>query len=256
MLSQRMKFHILWPFAFGALVLLSINSCTKTVVQTQTDTLRSTDTLHDTLGPHEAWIQFLSMFPDSITRSILISTTPDANSTLLTVAQNSIDGRYLPLRADSSYMLYLSTPSLPGWQDSLPIPQLGNTLNTYALFLVDPLRMEPGRSVDSEKLTPPPPGYCYVRFVNGIPDAPSISLALDTLGKSLFPNNGNFGRTDFESISPYALVRAGTHSIYLESQGNPPLQRPNNSFKEGYWYTVRATGSIKENNAQIGLDPE
>ena len=251
-----MKFHILWPFAFGALVLFSMNSCTKTVVQTQTDTLRSTDTLRDTLGPHEAWIQFLSMFPDSIATTILLSTTPNANSSLYTVAQNSISGAYLPLRADSSYMFYLSSPSMPGWEDSLPIPQLGNTLNTYALFLVDPLRMEPGRSVDSEKLTPPPSGYCYVRFVNGISDASSISFDIDSIGNALFANNGNFGRTDFESFSSYALVKAGTHSIYLESQGNAPLQRPNNSFKEGYWYTVRATGSIKENNAHVDIDPE
>ncbi len=266
MLLPGMKFHTLWPFAFGLLLLASMNSCTKTVLETQTDTLRATDTLRDTLGPHEAWVRFVSIFPASVATELELSTTSDVNSSLYTVAPNSLGGSYLPLRADTSFMFYISNPAMPGWEDSsLRIPVLGNTINTYALFLVDTspghpyFSVQSQRAVDSEKLTPPPADSCYVRFINGISDgSAAFDFDLNALGNSLFLTNGHSEPIYWAALSQYGLVRVGTHTIYLRTPGttDAPLQLQNYTFRAGHWYTVIATGSLKENTGRINVDQE
>jgi len=239
--------------------MLAMNSCTKTIVQTKTvdstvfDTLHSTDTLRDTLGTRIAWIRFVSMFPGSTPPTVAISKTP--GGVAFAYATTPLTGNYLPLHPDTSYTFYLSSPELPGWSSALAIPPLGSTLSTYALFLIisnngADSSMHPSWSIDSEKLTPPPLGYCYVRGIDGISDGSQYDLDLDTIYHDLVPIQSY-------QITRYVLVKAGEHTIFLRTigTGDTPLQIPGN-FQDGSYYTVRATGSFSNSDAQLALDQE
>jgi hypothetical protein len=250
-----MKLHVLWPFAFGLAFILTVNSCTKTVTgPTDSVIVRDTsrDTLHDTLGTHQAWVRFVSMIPDSIATEIILSKTQDANASQFAYALNSVSGNYLPLRSDTSYLFYLSNPNRTGWSTTLNIPTANESMKTWALFWLSN-QVRPIPSTDSEKLTPPPPGYCYVRFMDGINDpsgSPTYFFDLDTVYHDLVPIQ------DLQ-ISQYVLVKAGEHTLFLRESGtsNTPLQVPGN-FEDGSYYTVRATGSFTANNAKLTLDQE
>ena len=45
-----MKIRHLWLFALGVIMIVSMNSCTKTVVQTTVDSVKVIDTVRDTVG--------------------------------------------------------------------------------------------------------------------------------------------------------------------------------------------------------------
>jgi hypothetical protein len=247
-----MKLHILWPFAFGLLLLVSMNSCTKTITNTVDST--TVDTLRDTVGSRQAWIRFVSMFPDSLATTVIISknlTTPS----VFAYAVNSVSGSYFPLRSDTSYLFYLSSPTIPGWSDSLAIPILGNTVNTLALFRFGD-QTQPQRSIDSEKLTPPPLGYSYVRFINGISDGTAdFYLDLDTVGNPLF---SSMVPIQDGQISPYVLVKTDrSHTLYLRTPGTTDvLLTQLGNFENGSYYSVRAIGLLSENNARLVIDQE
>lgn len=254
-----MKIHVLWPFAFGLVLVLTMNSCTKTIVQTntvfdtlhRTDTLQSMDTLRDTAGL--GWIRFVSMFPGATPPTIFISKTPGGSA--FSFGTTPVTGTFLPLRPDTSYTFYLSSPNLPGWSSTLDIPPLGSTINTYALFLIispngKDSTMHPFWSIDSEKLTPPPAGYCYVRCIDGIPDGDQYKLDLDSVYNDL---------TDIQNlqITRYVLIKAGEHTVLFRTIGtaNTPLQKPGN-FQDGAYYTVRANGSFGDHSEQLTIDQE
>ncbi len=234
-----MKVHILWPFAFGFVLLLGMNSCTKTIVQTNT----VVDTLHsvDTVGL--AYIRFICMFPDTMTTSLRISKTSNAN-TLFATATQSVPGGYIPVRPDTSYTYFFSTTDNL-WMDSEALPAPGLTMTTYALFLSGN-RILISPTIDSEQWTPPPSGYCYVRFLEGIAGSPAqFFLDLDTIGHSLFyRSNGHSKSITYPDFSSYVLVKAGEHTLFLRD----PLtletyaQIPGN-FQDGSYYTVIATGT-------------
>ena len=248
-----MKLHLLWPFAFGLALILTVNSCTKTVTgptvidsTTIRDTLR--DTLRVTLGIQQALVRFTSMFPGSTPPTIAISKAPGGIP--FAYATSPLTGAYIPLRPDTSYTFYLSSS---GWSGSLTIPPLGSALTTWALFLIisnNDTSMHPVWSIDSEHLTPPPPGYCYVRGIDGISDGGQYDLDLDTVYNDLVP-------IQIYQITRYVLVKAGVHTIFLRTVGTAetPLQKPDN-FQEGSYYTIRATGSFGDNSAQLTIDQE
>ncbi len=239
-----------------------MGSCTKTITEPgTTDTLRDTlhsvdtlhtlDTLHDTLGSGQAWVRFVSMYPDPLRLST-------AQGTLFTIAFNTCQGQYIPLRADSSYTFYLTDAGNPGWSDSLPIGILGNAIYTIALFPLGANNADWDQPIiDSEKLTPPPPGYCYLRFIDGNGDQ-QFFIDLDSAGNSLFKANGHSVSFSYKSLTPYVLIKANTsHTIFLRdpSTGQTPV-RNQEYFVDGFYYTGRIIGSLKNNTAQIAFDQE
>jgi hypothetical protein len=248
-LYSGMKLHVLWPFAFGLVIMLTMNSCTKTIVQTKT----VDSTIVDTSGP--ALVRFVSMFPDSIATSIDISKVHNGVPTAFTYAVNTMSGSFFPIRPDTSYTFQLSSSTMPGWSASLDVPVLGNSINTFALFLFNN-NFVPRRSIDSEYLTPPPLGYCYLRFIDGIADgADNYYLDLDTIYKDLFSNSQPISNLD---ITRYVLVKAGVHTLFLRTSGSSltPLQTNPDNLVDGFYYTVRATGSFTDNNAKLTIDQE
>ena len=130
-------------------------------------------------------------------------------------------------------------------------------MNTYALCFLcltngqgGNSSFTPVRSIDSEHFTPPPTDSCYIRIINGIPDAPGPFFVDidDTLGNSIFYANSKPQSIPNGSFSYYALIPAGQHliSLRLDDSNNPKTvvfsQQPIN-FKGGEYYTIVATGS-------------
>ncbi len=252
-----MKIHRWWPFAFGIIVIISVNSCTKTVETTKVDSLTVVDSVRDTVG--RAWIRFVSMFPGNVATLINLY---QADSTPFTTARNSCPNTYIPIRPDTSSTFYANIPSLGGYK-LVPIPPLRQTMNTYGLFLLTngvDSSLELVRSYDSEKFTPPPPGYCYFRMINGIADAEG-PFFVDTgaVGNSLFFANGKPQSIPAFNFSYYALIPAGEHTFYLRiddpSNPQPPVPFQTVQLCEsGAYYTLRATGPMA--TGTIGIDQE
>jgi hypothetical protein len=255
----NMKIRHLWPFAFGIIIIVSMNSCTKTNTVVQTKTVDST--VVDTVG--RGWVRFVSMFPQASQINIY-----EGNDTIglpFAVAQNSCPSSYIQVSPNLPTIFRAYIPSLGGFQ-LLPIPEgLGPTMNTYALFLSvsgGDSTFYPKSSIDSEQFTPPPADSCYVRLINGIPDAPGpffVDLDDTALGHSVFYSNSQPQSIPNFSFSYYALVPAGQHTIYLR------LDEPNNPqtgisfstsylFEGGGYYTILATGSI--NGGGISVNQE
>src|ERR1700679_3264582 len=161
----NMKTHHFWPIVVGVIIIVSMNSCTKTV----TDVKTVDSTIVDTNG--RGFIRFVSMFPPSAGTEFQIF---NADTTPFTYASNTLPGSYFPVSPNLPMTLYANIPIFQGLQ-FMPLPAPGPTMNTYALFLFvnsqGDSTLQPIRSIDSEKLTPPPPGYSYIRLINGIPDA-------------------------------------------------------------------------------------
>lgn len=254
-----MKVHLLCPFALGVIFILSLNSCTKTVEQTNTVIHDSTVVKHDTTGG--AWIRFVSMFPGNTPSGITIF---DADSnTIFTVAGNACPGNYYPLPPDTSSVFYATISNL-GWKNlPLYVTALGPTLNTCGLFLE--ITNNNGQldsslrstfSVDSEKLIPPPSGMCYVRFMDGLEDPTGpfyVELDADSVNKSLFHDSqSNPSPIGFSGISPYALIPATQHKIYfhVDDPSNPqaPVFSISPLFEDGHYYDIQATGWVNSGN--------
>ncbi len=270
-----MKNHILWPFLFGVIIIVSINSCTKTITQIKTvdSTVTVRDTVRDTAG--DAEVRFICMFPDNVTTNIPIHKT---DASLLVAAQNFCPSVYSPVWPDSS-MIFLASIIVPSlnldWYDTMFLPPLGHTMNTYALFFdIDntPDKSDTSLrytySVDSEKLTPAPANECYVRFIHGIQDADQFYVELDTADNttavhSIFYSSGPPRLPlpiQWGIISDYVLIPSGPHTLYFQpasnlSTGQVSFTIPQ-SFEAGGYYTVLATGRMSDGSDQIVVDQE
>gem|GEM_PF-2346779 len=257
-----MKTPILAILVVTAVFVLSINSCTKTVTDTVYDTTHDTVHLHDTIGP--ALIRFISMLPDSITGGspVVLSFSSDPKTASF-FAGNTIGGSYYPVAHDTAIQYYVFFAGR--LFDSIPMPKLRpNSVNTYALFLntKGQIYYVPPAS-DSTKLKTPPSGYAYLRFINGVPDYPvpvaTFYLDIDTVGNSysLYHLNGQPRPIGFTEISEYALVKAGTHKVFVSApySSDADFTVPF-SFQDGSFYTAHVTGSHSNNTAKFLIDAE
>lgn len=249
-----MKTHHFWPIVVGVIIIVSMNSCTKTV----TDVKTVDSTIVDTNG--RGFIRFVSMFPPSAGTEFQIF---NADTTPFTYASNTLPGSYFPVSPNLPMTLYANIPIFQGLQ-FMPLPAPGPTMNTYALFLFvnsqGDSTLQPIRSIDSEKLTPPPPDYSYIRLINGIPDATGPFFAdLDTVDSSIFYSNSKPQSIPAFSFSYYALIPAGQHTIFLriDDSNDPQTVVPFQTsyrFDGGQYYSVLATGSLT--NGSIVVNPE
>jgi hypothetical protein len=236
-----MKIRHLWPFALGVITLISMNSCTKTVVQTTVDSVKVIDTVLDKVGL--AQVRFVCMFPAYDGQLINIYLPGDSIHQILT-AQNICPNTYFDIRPDTLTTLYTRIPSLNNWLDSIPIPSPGPTLRTCAIFLADSI-FTPVWSNDSEKFTPPPPGYCYIRLINSAGAIDPLFVDLDIVDSAVvFPHAQSQSIPPYQ-ISEYTLIPVGQHTIYLR------VDDPNNpktvvafslgqNFEDGQYYTILA----------------
>ncbi len=250
----NMKTHHFLPIVVGVIIIVSMNSCTKTV----TDVKTVDSTVVDTIG--RGFIRFVSMFPPSAGTEFQIF---NADTTPFTYASNTLPGSYFPVSPNLPLTLYGNIPFLGGLQ-FMPLPAPGPTMNTYALFLFvnsqGDSTLQPIRSIDSEKFTPPPPGYCYIRLINGIPDSPGpFFVDLDTVDSSIFSSHSKPQSTPAFSFSSYALIPAGQHTIFLriDDSNDPQTEVPFQTsyrFDGGQYYSVLATGSLT--NGSIVVDQE
>jgi len=263
LLQLGMKMRILWIPVLTGLFLLSVNSCTKTVTgpkETDTlhDTLRDTLHIHDTLGP--ALLRFVSMFPDSAATLITIATSPTSQAVYQ--ATNVVQSLYFPVPANSAQWYYLSIPGTQ-FSDSVPLPPLTATsITTYALFL-DPFdgRIKFTRGDDSAKSKLAPPGMCYLRFINGLPDYPTsgplLYVDLDSVGKSVFKAGTVSIPYAWQEVSPYAVVPIGNHQVYLRNPSTSEIVAQKGvNFAEGGYYTAHVTGKKTTNSLNFEIDAE
>ncbi len=240
---------LLWPLVFGVIFIASINSCTKTNTVTQIKDSTIVDTVRDTIG--RGFIRFVSMLPPSAGTDITIYNA-DSVTPFTTVSSNIL-GSYFPVRPDTSLTLFAYIPSL-GLQ-SMPLPAPGQTMNTYALFMVGNT-FHVIRSLDSEKFTPPPADSCYFRLINGDPTSLPFFVDIDMEGHSIFYANSQAQSISFTNFSYYARIPAGEHTFYLrvDDPSNPQTvissQRPF-SCVGGQYYTAEA-----DTSGNLTIQPE
>ncbi len=254
-----MKIRHFWPFAFGVIFIVSINSCTKTVVQTNVDSLTIVDSIRDTLGL--GLVRFVSMFPQGASSFINIYEGKDTVGIPLTVASNSCPNSYIPVSPNISTNFYAYVPVLNGNQ-FMPLAAPRHTMNTVAMFLSTNSQDSNFNYVvntDSEKFTPPPPGYCYIRLINGIADAVlPFYVDLDTVGQSIFYSGSVPQSIPPFSFSYYALIPAGQHTIFLRTEDSFHPRQVAYQFsqqcEDGGYYTIEAIGPMA--NKIIGIDKE
>jgi hypothetical protein len=237
-----MKTYHLLPFAFGVMIIVSMNSCTKTDTVTQIKDSTVVDSIRDTVGLGH--IRFISMIPGS---DIEIDNAD--STTEFTYASNTISGSYFPVPPEASMNLFAFIPTLVGLQP-MPLPAPGPTFNTYALFLINgqTTTFQFTRSIDSEKFTPPPPDSCYFRLINGDPNSDPFFVDIDTEGHSIFYNNSNPQSISFTTFSYYARIPAGEHTFYLRVDNpNDPQKVISSTYsflcEGGQYYTAQASPS-------------
>jgi hypothetical protein len=229
--------------AFGIIIIVSINSCTKTNTVTQVKDSTVVDTVRDTIG--RGFIRFVSMLPPSAGADITIFNADSV--TQFTTVSSNILGSYFPVMPDTSMTLFAYIPSLGGFQ-FMPLPKPGETMNTYALFIVGGA-FDVVRSIDVEKFTPPPADSCYFRLINGDESAPGpFFVDIDTVGHSIFYTNSLAQSIPFPGISYYARIPAGEHTFYLRADEptNPDTvisSRPLFQCAGGQYYTAEVDSS-------------
>jgi hypothetical protein len=238
-----MKISHLWPFAFGVIIIVSMNSCSKPATEVKTVDSTIVDTVRDTVG--RGFIRFVSMLPPSAGTEVTIFNADSV--TPFTTVSNNILGSYFPVRPDTSMTLFPYIQSLGGLQ-FMPLPRPEQTMNTYALFIVAN-SFYVVRSIDSEKFTPPPADSCYFRLINGDESAPDpFFVDIDTVGHSIFHSKSQPQSIPFPGISYYARIPAGEHTFYLRvDDPNDPdtviSSRPSFQCAGGQYYTAEADAS-------------
>lgn len=231
------------------------------------ETLHDTDTVihRDTIKPTgPAFIRFLAILDNGST--VVLKSSPLASSPF-TTASSQIDQKYLPIRNDSPFVLYASyfTGLLPGTQhfDSITIP--ADSLKSFSLtsiliFQTRDSGIFPLFANDSLKKVNAPKGFCYFRFVNGLPDypqpEPSVNIHLDNSDASPLFNNPP-GAVLYQEMRNYVLIPIGFHNVIARSEIDPTqFYSASLNFEEGHYYTARLVGIRALSTDKFIIDAE
>jgi hypothetical protein len=223
-----------------------------------TDTLVHRDTLHPS-GP--AFLRFLAVTDNKGT--ISLRTSRSATAPWL-VALPQMDLQYVPVRSDSSFTLFaeFNAGTFPGslHHDSIFVPGDSLTpfsLRTIVVFQTRDTLLFPYIVDDSMKKVVTEPGYCYIRFVNGLPDfpqpTPSVYIHLDGVnGTPVFKDaGGNDEAISYQSVRNYAKMPAGGHTLFARSVTNQDdFYTAALNFESGKFYTARLVG-LKSNGTDV-----
>jgi hypothetical protein len=165
----------------------------------------------------------------------------------------------IPPSTPLTYYLFINLSTYLG---SISLPSLAvGSIITVAVFDTNQGIVQIALGNDSAKSTLPPPGYCYLRFVNGVPDYPSpypqVYLDLDGTDTSVFLSNGFDRPYGWKEISPYALIPSGQHAVNLRDAPLGNIIYTNTSqFKSGLYYTAHITGTQAAGDVIFAIDEE
>lgn len=248
-----------------------IFSCAHTVdYETKTDTLAK-----PTIPPGPALIRFLSVI-DNINYIYLYPSL--FASTPYATAPTTMDARYFPIANDTLFKLYakFNIGKAPGRDTYDSIIVRADSLTQFSMVTVVLFQTHPDGSSgqdtgvvavfadDSMKRVIAPKGFCYIRFINGLPDAPNpfpiVNLHIDSAKAPPFyqDSSGQSKPVYYQEVRNYVLFPIGQHIIYASGDVDP-TQTPyfrSALFEQGKYYTVRLAG-IKANNSDfLSIDPE
>lgn len=225
------------------------------------DTITETKYVHDTLYRGPAFVRFFAMLPNS-NPTLVLKTGLEAGSSIFAGVEQRCDGSYIPITADSAYVLY-ATYLLPSGQtaiDSLVIPAdlAAGTLWTGRIIQQSPEnRLIYDFYQDSLKLRKPPAGYAYIRFFNGVNDYPSsgpaVQLFIDTNSTGLFTDVSS---VLYQSMHDYVPIKVGSHIITVKGTDGITAYTSSGMFNEGGFYTARLTGLHENSTDKFLIDQE
>ena len=262
----------LMAFFFAAITLQSFffTGCAHTV---DYQTLHDTATVlhHDTI-PGPAFIRFLGMLNNNKTTGIiLLKMNSPQDQVLFTDVNPQMRKQFIPIPPDSSLVLYASYFYGTGTQkfDSITIPPFkAYSMHTIVLFRTndpgDPNRLFSVFADDSVRRLTAPKDSCYIRLINGLPDYPQptplVNLYIDNINAPAFFKDKTTGLpspVSFQEIRNYVLMPAGSHQLFLRSQGDvTQFYSTSQQFTTGEFYTIRLTGTKAEGTDQMNIDAE
>jgi hypothetical protein len=263
-----MNTPILFIIAVTAAFFVTVNSCTNTVTQTKyvDTTIRDTVRVHawDTLGGTA--LRFISLFPDSVSGGLISFRTFLDESYVAYSARDAVSSDYIEVPSSSPLTYYAFIQNRVNCFDSIALPTLSpGSITTVAVFDNGDSNgngsVKPALANDSARLKPPPAGFCYLRFANGVPDSPRpyprVFVDIDNADTSVFRYLGSDRPYYWGEISPYVLISSGNHEIYLrgDSTGTSVYQKFN-AFQSGSYYTAHITGSEYDKNVVFQIDQE
>jgi hypothetical protein len=228
-----------------------------------------------TIPPGPALIRFLSVI-DNINYIYLYPSL--FASTPYATAPTTMDARYFPIANDTLFKLYakFNIGPIPGRDTYDSIIIRADSLTQFSMVTVVLFQTHPDASSgqdtgvvavfadDSMKRVIAPKGFCYIRFINGLPDAPNpfpiVNLHIDSAKAQPFYKDsaGQSKPVYYQEVRNYVLFPIGQHTIYASGdvdQTQTPYFR-SALFEQGKYYTVRLAG-IKANNSDfLSIDPE
>ena len=241
-----------------------IQSCSHTVEVRVHDTDTVIQVHHDTI-PGPAFLRFISILNNASGTSGIITLLVNSpqSKELLTDASQQMGKQLNPVPHDSTFKLYASFFYGAGLQksDSITIPPLKSfSMTTIAFFSTG----DPGNPVlfpvfadDSTRKLLPPKDFCYIRFINGLPDYPqpnpSVNMHIDDINApTFFKDNVNY-----QELRNYVLLPAGNHTIYVRSETDitQSYSAPQ-TFYPGAFYTIRLIGKHADGTDQLVIDTE
>jgi hypothetical protein len=140
-------------------------------------------------------------------------------------------------------------------EDSIILPSLvPHSLQSVILFQQQGNGMIMSMISDSLKLVPPPKGFAYVRFINGLSNYPQpqpiVNVFLDDATEPLMPRPIAFG-----DAHGYVLVPEGVHELSVRAPGST------SAFLDvqvlvlsGTYYTAKLTGLFATH--KLSVTPE
>ncbi|MDP4221102.1 MAG: hypothetical protein Q8916_09895 [Bacteroidota bacterium] len=237
-------------------------------------TVHDTDTIyhHDTI-PGPAFIRFLALLnnPSTASGTVHLKLGSPQNPDPFADVAPEMRKQFIPIPPDTALLIYATYFYGTGSQkvDSLTIPKRKPfSMATIVLFRTndagDPNRLFPIFADDSTRKLTPPKDSCYIRLINGLPDfpqpTPAVNLHIDDINAPaifLDPITGLPTPVNFQEIRNYVLIPAGLHKVFVRSESDASqYYSATQQFTSGQFYTIRLIGSKIDGTDQLSIDAE
>ncbi len=264
MLMPGMRFRSVGGAQLIAMLLLvSLASCTKTIVETHDVPVHDTTTIW-TKG--RAFVRFLSMLPNQ--GSISLSHSVSGSILPFDAAVSYTTGTGYPVPDSMAFTVYCHyTIATKSFDDSLPVPALpAHAERSYIFFAYQnpdtkAYFLQTTACDDSMKNIPAPSGYCYLRVMNGVNDFPTprsqVYVYLNGSDTSLFTDPVTKAKIPlaYGDVQNYKLIKAGDITIDVKDDaGNLVHPTASRTTFAGQYYTLRRSGSHADGTDKIVLD--
>ena len=263
-------------FSVFLIVSMISSGCSKSS-PTEVDTLRVHDTLThrdtiihkdtvihiDTLLVGPAHVRFISFLDNG--SSITLKSSSGNNAPPIASATPQSIKSYLPIRSDTSLTIYATFSDGSLLKNSLfVIPSLGpQELVTIALFQTGN-DLSPVFGVDSAIAQQAPPGFAWLRLINGVSDfpvpSPRVNAWFDTFSNPpVYRDPMTHAEADvpYQGLANYVLVPSGQHTVLIKGPtGSTAIYTASHFFVDGGYYTFRTTGSRAAATDRASIDDE